>query len=220
MQLKVIKADGIEEEYLHTKVLATFVNAFAQLADTSVAAELADAVTFYLYGKYGESKINSGEIFSIIQAVLSSTGHDDIAANLTGHHYRRQLLRARVEVIKFDARLFSDALKFHRHTAPSPANFWNKSKIINDLVAEYNLDRPTARTIASMVEEKILASGFRCVSTAFIEFLVLLQAQAVLAAGQQLQSYSNEETAVSSANNAAKEGRLRQPQNGLCPVEV
>jgi hypothetical protein len=220
MQLKVIKADGTEEGYLHTKVLAAFVNAFAQSADSSVAAELADAVTFYLYGKHGESKITSGEIFSIILAVLSSTGYDDAAANLTRHHYNRELLRARVEVAKFDIQEFSDAVRFRRDVAPRQANSWNKSKIINDLVTEYNLDKTTARTVASMVEEKILASGLRCVSAAFIGFLALLQTQAILAAQRQLQSCANEETVVSSVNNAVRDGRLRQRQNGLCPVEV
>ena len=71
-----------------------------------------------------------------------------------------------------------------------------------------------------MVEEKILASGFRCVPSAFIRFLVLLQTQAILSAQQQLQSRPDEETIASSVNNAVTDGRLRQPQNGLCPVEV
>ena len=230
MQLKVIKADGTEEGYLHTKVLATLVNAFAEPAEnnTSVARELAEAVTFYLYGKYGSNKITSSEILSIIQAVLSSTGHNDAAANLAEHHYRRSLLRARVEITKSDIRKISDAVKQQQGSAVQPTSCWNKSKIINDLVTECNLDSATARTVASMVEEKILASGFRCMPSAFIRFLVLLQTQAILSAQQQLQSRPDEETIASSSrlspsksvNNAVLDGRLRQQQNGLCPVEV
>lgn len=220
MQLKVIKADGTEEGYLHTKVLATFVNAFARPADTSVAGELAEAVTFYLYGKYGSAKISSAEILSIIQAVLSSTGHDAAAANLAEHRCNRDLLRARVEVTKCDIQQISDAVRLRRSIAPQPAAPWNKSKIVNDLLAEYNLDITTARTVASMVEEKILASGFHSVSSAFIRFLTVLQTQAILAAARQLQSRKNGEAFVSSVNNAARDGRLRQPQNGLCPVEI
>jgi hypothetical protein len=223
MQLKVIKADGTEEGYLHTKVLATFVNAFAEPAEnnTSVARELAEAVTFYLYSRFGSNKITSSVILSIIQAVLSSTGHDDAAANLAEHHHRRGLLRARVEVTKSDIQKISDAVRLRQGITVQPANCWNKSKIINDLVAEYNLDITTARTVASMVEEKILASGFRTVPAAFIRFLALLQTQAMLSALQQLQLRPNAvETAVSSVNNAPMDGRLRQPQNGLCPVEV
>ncbi len=221
MQLKVIKADGTEEGYLHTKVLAAFVNAFAQPADTSVARELAEAVTFYLYGKYGSNKITSNAILSIIQAVLSSTGHDVAAVNLAEYHYKRDLLRTRLKVIKSDIKKFSDAVRLRRSTAIQPEDCWNKSKIINDLITEYNLDRTTARTVASMVEEKILAAGFRCVPADFIRFLVLFQTQAIFSAQQQLQPRPNiRQTAVSSVNNAAMDGRLRQPQNGLCPVEV
>jgi hypothetical protein len=230
MQLKVIKADGTEEGYLHTKVLATLVNAFAEPAEnnTSVARELAEAVTFYLYSKYGRNKITSSEILSITQAVLSSTGHNDAAANLAEHHYRRSLLRARVEITKSDIQKISDAVKRQQGSAVQPTSCWNKSKIINDLVTECNLDSATARTVASMVEEKILASGFRCMPSAFIRFLVLLQTQAILSAQQQLQSRPDEETIASSSrlspsksvNNALTDGRLRQQQNGLCPVEV
>jgi hypothetical protein len=223
MQLKVIKADGTEEGYLHTKVIATFVNAFARPEenDASVARQLAEAVTFYLYSRYDRSKITSNEILSIIQAVLSSTGHDDAAANLAEHHHRRDLLRTRVEVTKFDIQKISNAVKLRQDMAVQPANCWNKSKIINDLITEYNLDSTTARVVASMVEEKILASGLRTVPTAFIRFLVLLQTHAILLAQQQLQTRPDiEETIASSVNNAVMDGRLRQPQNGFCPVEV
>jgi leucyl-tRNA synthetase len=223
MQLKVIKADGTQEGYLHTKVIATFVNAFARPEEnnTSVARELAEAVTFYLYSRYGRSKITSNEILSIIQAVLSSTGYDDAAANLAEHHHRRDLLRARVEITKSDIQKISDVVKLRQDMALQPANCWNKSKIINDLVTEYNLDSTTARIVASMVEEKILASGLRTVPAAFIRFLVLLQTHAILSAQQQLQTRPDiEETVVSSVKNAVTDGRLRQPQNGLCPVEV
>jgi hypothetical protein len=223
MQLKVIKADGIQEGYLHTKVIAAFANALADPAQSdciSVARELAEAVTFYLYNKYGRDKISSSEIMSIIQAVLSSTGYNDAAVNLAEHHYRRDLLRARVEVAKSDIQRISDAVRLRQDLPLQPTAYWNKSKIINDLITEYNLDNTTARIIASMVEEKILASGFRCVPADFIRFLVLLQTQAILLAQRQLQSQPDGESAACSVNNATMDGRLRQPQNGLCPVEV
>ncbi|MGA2915729.1 MAG: hypothetical protein ABSE89_06855 [Sedimentisphaerales bacterium] len=221
MQLMVVKADGSEESYLHTKVIAAIVNALGRPADeiSSIASELAEAVTFYLYGKFGRNKISSSEILSIIQAVLSSTGFDDAAANLAEHHCRRTILRTRVEVLKSDISQISDAVKLHQNITHQPAP-WNKSKIINDLVAEYNFDITAARTIASIVEEKILASGFRCVPSVFIRFLVLMQAQAILSAQQQLQRQADEKAAFTSLNNAPTDGRLRQPQKGLCTVEV
>jgi hypothetical protein len=219
----VIKADGIQEGYLHTKVIAAFVNALAEPVEDniSVAREFAEAVTFYLYNKYGRDNITSSEILSIIQAVLSSTGYDNAAANLAEHHCRRNLLRARVEVTKSDIQKISDVVKLRQDITLQMPNHWNKSKIIYDLVTDYNLDITTARTVASMVEEKILASGFRTVPSAFIRFLVLLQTQAILSAQRQLQLQPDAgETVVPYINNAATDGRLRQPQNGLCPVEV
>jgi transcriptional regulator NrdR family protein len=219
MQLKVIKADGTQEDYLHTKVLATFVNAFAQPVENNIstAQELAEAVTFYLYGKYNSNKITSSEIFSIIQAALSSTGHDVAAARLTEYHYKRSLLRARLKVIKPDIKKLSDAVKAGQSITIQQENCWNKSKIIDDLIINYNLDRTTARTVASIVEEKILATGFRFVPTDFIRFLALWHTAALISAHQQL---NNKETAVSFVNNVFKDEHLRQPQNGFCPVEA
>jgi hypothetical protein len=221
MQLKVVKADGTQEEYLHTKVIASFVNALAEPDQNCInlASEFAETVTFYLYDKYPRSCITSNEILSMIIAVLSSTGYGHAAENLAAHHQRRNLLRARVEVIKFDTQAPSMLRQFE---IPDSTDRWNKSRIVKDLRTEYNLDIAAARTIASMVEEKILDSGLRCLTTDFVRFLVISQTQAVLSAQQQLKSpISSKKTyMVSDEYNQATDGPLRQPQKGLCPVEV
>jgi len=51
IQLKVIKADGSTEEYLHTKVIGTISNVLAQMGepDIEVAEQLAAVVTYFLY---------------------------------------------------------------------------------------------------------------------------------------------------------------------------
>ncbi|MBN1788016.1 MAG: hypothetical protein JW806_06435 [Sedimentisphaerales bacterium] len=221
MQLKVIKADGSQEQYLHTKVIAAFVNAFdaPEEQDTSTARQLAETVTFYLYNNHPTNKITSNEILSIIQAVLSSTGYDDAAANLAEHHNKRNLLRSRIEIKKYDVHKICDSLKLRQAITESEPIKWNKSRIVNDIIDEYDLDNTTARVIASMVEEKILNSGLRCVSTSFIRFLVVLQTQAILSAQQQMKP-DDKKTAFAVKNHALTEERLRQPQNGLCPVEV
>ncbi|OHB57213.1 MAG: hypothetical protein A2173_06490 [Planctomycetes bacterium RBG_13_44_8b] len=221
VQLKVIKADGSQERYLHTKVMAAFVNALAvpQEFDASIASHLAETVTFYLYNNHRKNKITSSEILSIIQAVLSSTGHDGAAANLAEHSRKRNLLRSRLEIAKYDMQEACTSIKMRKAVASPSIIRWNKSKIITDLIAEYNLDNTTARLVASMVEEKVLNSGLRCISTAFIRFLVVLQTQAILSAQQQMKS-DVKETAFAVKNNALTDERLRQPQNGLCPVEV
>ncbi|HBG27409.1 MAG: hypothetical protein A2Y10_19080 [Planctomycetes bacterium GWF2_41_51] len=215
MQLKVIKADGSQEQYLHTKVIATFVNAFVEPAEknTFLASQLAESVTFYLYNNRDTDTVTSSEIFSIIKAVLSSTGFDFAAQVISEHHCRRNLLRSRVQVIRKSDDILS--------SIADNTVAWNKSKIINDLVAEYNLDTATARTIASLVEEKILNSGFNLVPADFIKFLMLWLMQTfVNACRQGSHERTRSEQILSMNSNAVMDDRLRQQQNGLCPVEA
>ncbi|MDD5134389.1 MAG: hypothetical protein PHP01_03135 [Phycisphaerae bacterium] len=224
MQLKVVKADGTQEEYLHTKVIASFVNALAEPGRDSIAlaCELAETVTFYLYNRPASNSITSNEIFSMILAALLSTGYGCAAENLAAHHQRRNLLRARVEVIKFDAKKYPANSMPQQFENPDLADGWNKSKIIKDLRAEYKLDAASARMIASMVEEKILNSSLCSLTADFVKFLVISQTQAVLSAQQQLKSpISDKKTyTVSDEYNNPTDGLLRQSQKGLCPVEV
>lgn len=221
MQLRVIKADGTEEEYFHTKVIATLVNAFAAPDEnnTSTAQQIAEAVTFYLYNKNGSDKVTSSEILSIIKAALVSTGFSNAAEFLTEHQQRRNLSRMRVKVIKTDIKKLSVSTPLLQIDRFGPDEYWNKSKIIYNLINEHNLDPVTARTVASLVEEKILDSGFRLVPTGFIKFLALWQTQVILAAGRQL-SRSQAETDSTTGYNPDMDIRLRQPQNGLCPIEA
>jgi hypothetical protein len=219
MQLKVIKADGTQEEYLHTKVMTCLVNAFACLDEAYLAAatELADTVTFYLYIQHDRNEISSGEIFSIIQAVLSSTGYDFAAENILNHRLRRNLLRTRIEVTKFDAKNCA-AAKTNRIDLTDTTH-WNKSKIVYDLQSEQKLDAITARTIASMAEEKIINSELRNFTTDFIKFLVISQMQAIISAQRQLGVSAKAEKLISEYTSAT-DSRLRQSQNGLCFVEA
>lgn len=212
MQLKVIKADGSQELYLHTKVIATFVNAFVEPAEknTFLASQLAESVTFYLYNNHGSETVTSSEIFSIIKAVLSSTGFDFAAQVISEHHCRRNLLRSRVQVVKKS----TDTDNIAENTIA-----WNKSKIISDLISEHGVDSATARTIASLVEEKILNSGFNLVPTDFIKFLMLWLMQTFINVdSKNIPSHSNAENILNTDSKAVMEDRLRQQQNGLCTV--
>jgi len=97
---KVIKTDGSVERYLHTKVFGAISNALgtAGQADTGAAEELAEAVTYYLYQQKRSQTVTSGEILSIVKAVLAATGYEDAALALSEHHFERRLKRCRVEV--------------------------------------------------------------------------------------------------------------------------
>ena len=100
MQLKVTKADGTVEDYLHTKIIGTISYALtaAGEADIGIAEGLADAVTYFLY-RDGRRIVTSGEIFSIVNACLCATGYEQAGSLLTEQHCHRKLQRERIEVI-------------------------------------------------------------------------------------------------------------------------
>ncbi len=187
-QLKVIKADGGIEQYLHTKVIGTISKAIEQVGfgDIYITEELAGVVTYYLYHKQDKTTITSSEILSIVKVVLTATGYEDVAITLNDYHFHRKLQRKRIEVVSIDVSELADAeLICH---SPNLRIGWNKSVIVNDLVQKHDLCYLTARTIASMVEEKILNMTVTLVSTSLIKQLVLADTAAVLRAQQQLQA--------------------------------
>jgi len=188
MQLRVIKADGTTEEYLYTKVIGTISNAFtgAEQPDICIAEHLAEAVTYFLYNRKKPLLVSSSEIFSVIKTVLSSTGYDDAATVLSEHQFQRRLKRARVEVLSGDITKLSDAERLSEYSATSSPYPWNKSKIVSYVIKKHNVNRKTARAIASMVEEQVFNMGLTQVPTGLIKQLVLGDTAVALRAERQL----------------------------------
>jgi len=188
-QLKVRKTDGSVEEYLHTKVLGTISNALASVgqADMDVTEQLAEVVTYYLYHGGNSHSIGTGEIFSIIKAVLTATNYQEAAIALSEHYFERKLKRCRIEVVGVDVKELMDAELLARDEDLDNRSPWDKSRIVKDLVGKYNICRQTARLIASMVEEKIFNMGVTVVPASLVKQLVLGDVAAVLRAQRQLQ---------------------------------
>jgi ribonucleoside-triphosphate reductase (formate) len=205
MQLKVIKADGGIEEYLHTKIIGTINNALAESGHESefVAEQLAEAITYYLYNNNSGGAVGSGEIYSMIQAMLSTTGYDDAALVLNNYHYTRELMRHRIEVVDADG-----------HES------WNKSQIVQDLVCREGMQRQTARTIASMVEEKVLRIGLNKVPTSLIRELVEIETKAILEAEQQLDGLHIKSRKRTVAPTIRTDAGLERERKGVCRVAV
>jgi hypothetical protein len=189
-QLKVIKADGCIEEYLHTKVMGSINNALGEVgqANIDIAEQFAEVVTFFLYNQYNRRTVTSGDIFSMIKVVLSATGYEDAAVTLSEHHYRRRLNRSRIEVIPIDIQDLNDAELMADVAQSIGSSRWDKSRIVEDLVAEQSICRQSARTIAAMVEEKVFKVGMTLVPTSLIKQLVLSDTAIVLQAQRQLQT--------------------------------
>ena len=189
MQLKVKKEDGSVEAYLHTKVLGTISNALASAgeADIFAAEQLAEVVTYYLYERKRRS-VTSSEVFSIIKAILSATGHEEAAVALSEYHFERRIKRSRVQVASIDVQELTDAELLARGEELDAKCRWDKSVIVRNLAAKHGIDQQTARTIASMVEEKIFSMGMTLVPASLIRRLVLGDAAAVLRAQEHLQT--------------------------------
>ncbi len=190
MQLKVIKTDGSVEKYLHTKVIGAISNALDEVGQTDigVAEELAETVTYFLYHGQKPNSVTSSEIFSIIKVVLTATGYEEAAIALSEHHFERRLKRSRIEVVSVDIQELVDAEALAETKQLGDTSRWDKFIIVNDLVTKYDVSRQTARTIASMVEEKIFGMGLTLVPTSLIKQLVLGDIATVLRAQRQLQT--------------------------------
>jgi transcriptional regulator NrdR family protein len=190
MRLKVVKTDGSVEEYLHTKVIGTISNALASDGQTDIyiAEQLADVVTYYIYRGKNHRTIASSEVLSIIKAVLAAAEYEDAAVALTEHHFNRRLKRSRTEVVSIDIQQLADAEMLYGVQQSPHRSPWDKSKIVDCLVTNYDVHRQTARTIASMVEEKILGMGLTSVPAGLVKQLVLSDAVAFLRAQRQLQT--------------------------------
>jgi hypothetical protein len=190
MQLKVIKADGSTEQYLHTKVVGTISNALSQIdrMDMEAVEHLAEVVTYFLYNKKKPLVATSNEILSVVKAVLAGTGYEDAAIVLSEHYYQRKLKRSRTEVVELDIRKISDAHRLAEDPNGEKRSRWEKSEIVAYLVNRHNLCRQAARTVAGMVEERIFNTGITLVPVSLVKQLVLGDAAAVLRAERQLQN--------------------------------
>jgi len=189
-QLRVVKADGSTEAYLHTKVLGAINSALAAAGqpDMTLAEHLAEVVTFHLYQEAARRAVSSSEVFAMIKAVLVATGSQEAAAAITEHALERRLRRSRTEVIDVNVQDFADLgqLSQARHT---PAGIpWDKTRIVYDLMTRSHLPRQIARVVASMVEERVFRLGMTSVPRSLIKQLVLGETAAVLHAQQELQT--------------------------------
>jgi hypothetical protein len=218
MQLKVIKADGSTEEYLHTKVLGTINNALGLVGEANVfiAEQLAEAITYFLYQRGPGLRVSSSEINSMIEIVLAATPYDDAALALSEFNYKRKIKRDRIEVTDMEMEEACRAAALGPGSIPAQTNRWDKSRIVKSLVNEENLDRQTARAIASMVEEKVLNLGISRISHGLIRQLILADTLTMLQAEQQLHAAVAD--SEPQENHPDMEVCFRQQQKGLCSV--
>ena len=157
-------------------------------ADITVAEELAEAVTFFLYRVGMNRIVSTSEVFSVIEAALASTGFEAAAIVLSEHRYERKLKRCRVEVVNGRMNKLSDVEKLYKDNEKRARSRWDKSRIVEDLIVKHGLDRQIARVIASMAEEKVFSMDLSLVPADLVRQLVLNDTVAMVHAQQQLQT--------------------------------
>lgn len=170
MQIQVLKAGGSTESYLHTKVLGTLHRAMAavEVDCLETAQMLSDAVTYFLY-RHPESKtLTTDQIHQMILTVLDGAGFGAASEHLNAHRLNRRLQRRRVEV------------------TDSEHLVWDKECIVRDLVEQYCMETPLARTIAGAVEEKVLRMGVLRIRKGTIHHLMMADMENLLEAHYQL----------------------------------
>lgn len=176
MQIRVTKADGHAEPYLHTKVMGTFHNALALVGDATLfaAEQMAEAVTYYLYRHHAGRRIAVDEIHLMIASVLSGTGFAHAAEALNRYRLMRQLKRRRIEVLGNDRDGTTAA--------------WSKAKLAASLMQSHALDTLTARAIAGSIEEKVLAMNLTRLRKSLLRQLILNDIEGFLDACHQLEA--------------------------------
>jgi len=189
-QLQVTKADGTTEEYIHTKVVGTLNNALSAAGqpDMAMAEDLAEVVTYYLYRRHDHREVSSSEIFSMVKAVLVSTGFEAAAVALGEHAIGRRLNRLRTEILAVDVQDFADVERLYRTRQPPARVPWDKGRLIDELTCESGLSRQMARVVAAMVEERIFSMGMTLVPQSLLKQLILGEAATMLRAQRELQT--------------------------------
>ena len=170
MQIRITKADGSTEAYLHTKVLGSLHRAMAAVRSDCLetAQMLSDAVTYFLYRRLKGETLTTDQIHQMILTVLEGAGFAAAAEALSTHRLDRRLQRCRVSVIDSEW----------------PA--WNKGLIVQDLIEHYQTDRLLARVIAGLVEEKIFRIRVPHIRKGLIRHLVMTDMEDLLGAHHEL----------------------------------
>jgi len=202
MSLIVNKCDGSREVYLHTKVMGTVASALADSGCYSEvpASRLSEAVTTFLFRRHcnGENShfVGTDEIYAMIIAALSDTNYERAAVALQEHRLNRQIKRSRTEVVHYSeaaelperipvaivaAKQIKRTLRLQgklnvANLRPDNNCFttelWDKSIIVRYLEKKMVVEHNLARTVAAMVEEKVLRMNCRRVFSSVVRELV------------------------------------------------
>lgn len=178
----VRKRDGRVVPFDRQKIADAIFRAARSLGgqDKYLAEDLAEAVRLYLLKQYEKEIPSVEDIQDIVERVLIKTGHARTAkAYILYREKRARIRRIREGIRPEDA----DLLESERHNLVRNVNIsvressdnislWNKERIIDTLVRETGLSPNIAELIVGEVEEEVLASKVRELSSSLVRELV------------------------------------------------
>ena len=143
--------------------------------DRQLAEEIAEVVVMFLEKQYRPNEIPTiEEIQDMVEKVLIETGHAKTAKAYILYRERRARIRETVKVRKqINARNSStDISLLVDPTTRDEIRSWNKALIALALEKEADVPPQIASEIASAVEQRVLASGMKRISTSLVRELV------------------------------------------------
>jgi ribonucleoside-triphosphate reductase len=168
----VEKRDGKIAEFRKGKISQAIFKAAHSVGgeDYPLAEELADKVCEYLYQLKGEHIPRVEEIQDAVEKILIENGHAKTAKVFILYRNHRAKLRKQRAVEKKDIESTEYAL-FVR-TSDDSILHWDRERIIRALIRETNLAPSVAEKIGAEVEDVILNSNVKFITTNLIREVV------------------------------------------------
>jgi ribonucleoside-triphosphate reductase len=170
------------EEFHQDKIEAAIFRAAAAVGGTNraLARKLAEKVCRHLYEQKGEHVLRAGEIQDAVEKVLIEEGHARTAKSYILFRERMELARRRKALQKKPRAADTTGSKsgdstdyaLFVRTSEDGIVAWDRSKIVDALVRETNLTPEVARAVGQEVEEVLLTSQVKHVTSNLIRELV------------------------------------------------
>lgn len=174
---RIHKRDGREVPFDERKIAAAIHKAMVAVdeADPAFAAEVASVVRLTLEQRYGSAfareRPGIEEIQDLVERALIELGRASVAKAYILYRERRAQARAAMRVDSAPAAPARGASAPRVLEAHASAP-WSKGRVVAALMREAQLPRETAERVAARVEERVLRSGLRRLSTALVRELV------------------------------------------------
>lgn len=173
----VEKRDGKIHEFNKEKITAAIFKAARSVGgeDRNTAAALADKVISYLVNKYQNvDKIPFvEEIQDAIEKILIEQGHAQTAKSFILYREKRTQLRKK-RVLEKSATVVPEATEYALFVRTSDERIlqWDRTRIVSALIKEANLSPSLADKISNEVQDVILTSGIKMLTSSLVREVV------------------------------------------------